>query len=86
MYADYDKGVPVKYKDSCIQTDLTVDQIEEMERDSEQLKDKECLHRNLIVEKIIESDKTVKEYTGFPSKKILNGVFGKKKKLRRLAT
>ena len=71
-------GVSVVYSctDSSTQTDLTVAEIGALEQRVKCLDNPEKLLRDLFVEKITKDDSSIQQYTGIPSKKILNGAFG----------
>lgn len=63
-------------RDIGIQTTLTTADIKVLEEKSTKLEDPEKLMRELFVNKVVKDDKNVQMYTGLPSKKILNGVYG----------
>ena len=50
--------------------------MEELEKCTEKLANKDILLRDLFIGKITESDKSVQQYTGIPSKAVLDGLSG----------
>ena len=77
-YTYVDKTIP-QYISAETQTDLTGTDIEELENENKslqkRLQDKKGLMLEGFMENILKSDKSVKKYTGVPSKKVLNGLF-----------
>ena len=71
-------GVNVVYSctDSSTQTNLTMTEIGALEQRVKCQDNPEKLLRDLFVEKITKDDSSIQQYTGIPSKKILNGAFG----------
>lgn len=72
-------GVSNSYScdDSSTQTDLTMSDIDVLEQSGKRLNDPDKLMRDLFIEKITKDDSSIQQYTGFPSKKIFAGAFGK---------
>ena len=67
----------VEFCDASCQTNLAFDDMEYLESCRNKLANKGELLRDMFVEKVTESDKNVQQYTGIPSKSVLNGLFGK---------
>ena len=66
----------IETKDSSTQTDLTMTDLESLEQQKIRMDNPEKLLRDLVVQKITKDDTSVHQYTGIPSKKMLNGIFG----------
>lgn len=70
-----------QFKDSVVQTDLSITEISQMEVRLKTLEhkilNKDELLRDLVVDKVTKSNKPVQKYFGIPSIAILFGLFGK---------
>lgn len=51
--------------------------IDVLEQSGKRLNDPDKLMRDLFIEKITKDDSSIQQYTGFPSKNIFAGAFGK---------
>jgi hypothetical protein len=68
-------------KDSSCQTDLSLKDIQELERCRKKMDSKDELLRDLFVSKVTDSDRGIQQYTGLPSKPVFEGIFSEFKYL-----
>ncbi|XP_021357370.1 uncharacterized protein LOC110452934 [Mizuhopecten yessoensis] len=70
----------VEVRDSAVQTDLSMWDIQansqKLEDLEQKLGNKDALLRNLFVDKVTRTDESVMQYTGIPSRDLLFGLFG----------
>ncbi|XP_062568176.1 uncharacterized protein LOC134230395 isoform X1 [Saccostrea cucullata] len=61
--------------DSGIQTDIGMEEMEELMALKKKFENPDALMRNLFIEKVTATDRSVKQYTGIPSKSMLHGMY-----------
>ena len=60
-----------------MQTDTGMEEMAEFMELKKRFENPNAIMRDLFIEKVTASDKSVKQYTGVPSKSMLNGLYGK---------
>ena len=63
--------------DRGMQTDIGMEEMAEFMELKKRFENPNAIMRDLFIEKVTASDKSVKQYTGVPSKSMLNGLYGK---------
>ncbi|XP_062577471.1 uncharacterized protein LOC134239316 [Saccostrea cucullata] len=61
--------------DASTQTGFSMTDIDNLQQKAKQLDDPDTLLRDLFIAKVTKSDSSVQQYTGIPSKRILDGTF-----------
>ena len=69
--------MPAETCDSGSQTDITMGDMDALLDSKKKMDNPDQLLKTLFVDKVTRNDKSVKRYTGLPSKDILTGAFGK---------
>ncbi|KAK3107488.1 hypothetical protein FSP39_015657 [Pinctada imbricata] len=74
-YSFCEKGKEKSHIDHDCQTDITMEDMDNLFEAKSKLQNPDSLLRELFVNKVTRDDRTVKQYTGAPSKPLLNGLF-----------
>lgn len=74
------RGDIPEFVDEGTQTDISLEDMQKAEHTlknmQEKMEKRDDLLRDSFVQKVTESDESVRQYTGVPSKEVLNGLFG----------
>lgn len=75
--SSHDNKTPLETVEIGIQTDLGMAEMTELLNIKEKTQNPDAVLRELFTNKVTANDKSVKKYTGLPSKSMLNGLYGK---------
>lgn len=75
--SSHDNKTPLETVEIGIQTDLGMAEMTELLNIKEKSQNPDAVLRELFTNKVTANDKSVKKYTGLPSKSMLNGLYGK---------